>query len=69
MITLKLTLNQLDALQTIFQDAGISDDEPIIHGNTINSLNKKGLITHKNYANGGYWSITDKGMPYLPKLY
>jgi len=65
---MKLTTIQKDALQYIYNDGGIDNENTLIHRNTINALHRKGLITFFNYANCTMWELTDKGLDALDPL-
>lgn len=53
----------------MYNDGGIDDTDTWVHKNTINALNKKGLITFFNYANCTMWELTDEGLKELGVLH
>ena len=59
---MKLTDNQKDALQYIYNDGGIDEENTLIHKHTINSLYRKNLVTYFYYANCTMVQLTDGGL-------
>lgn len=62
---MKLTYKQKEALHRAYNDGGIEEGDMLIHKNTINSLNNKGLIAPFNYSNCTIWELTDLGLKLL----
>jgi len=58
----KITERQMNALQLINEQKKIHQDDCRIHGNTLNALQYDGLVVKWNYANGGFYVLTDKGL-------
>ncbi len=65
---MKLTETQKEALQRVYNDGGIDNEDTLIHKKTINSLYKKELITFFNYENCTMLELTDKGLKELGLL-
>lgn len=62
---MKLSVNQVDALQILREEKTIEVGSPIVNGRTMNSLYAKHLIKCPRYANGEFWEMTDKGYEFL----
>jgi len=57
----RLTNTQIEALQYFGEQKSIPDSDKTIHGKTLNSLFHYGLIGWTRYANGTFWTITERG--------
>lgn len=60
-----MTDNQLNILYELHNERGIDTSDKSYHGNTFNSLEKKGMIKWVLYANCSMYEITDKGIDKL----
>lgn len=66
---MKLTQLQYACLYDVWGEKAVPRPTSLFHGNTALSLENKGLIVCRNYANGQFWELTDSGFDELTQKY
>ena len=61
---MKLSERQIDALSAVWEghNRQIHDDYCVGLRRSLNVLYREGYVTMFTYANGDFWSLTDKGL-------